>query len=136
MRRSTRLLSKEKSSSRITSNQLTNASTSRKKSKDILVEFDNYIFSVSFLYVGLFVCIIMPGITFLCLKQSVKLVNLLPSCIPGYILENKGCFQFNCKGANIDSSNCKSQWRMSHFSLTLLAYRGRGVYTPQNKCFL
>ena len=43
----------------------------------------------------------MPGITFPCLEQSVKLVNLLLSCIPQYILENKGCIQFNCKEANI-----------------------------------
>ena len=101
MRRSPRLLSKENGSYRIPSNQLTNASISRKKSEDILVVFDNYIFSVSILYVGLFVCIIMPGITFPCLEQSVKLVNLLLSCIPQYILENKGCIQFNCKEANI-----------------------------------
>ena len=93
---------------------MTNVSTSRKKSKNILVEFDNNISSVSILYVGLFVCIIMPGITFPCLEQSVKLVNLLLSYIAGHIIENKGCIQFNCKGANIDFfckiyQNCKFQ---------------------------
>ena len=78
------------------------------KSEEILVEFDNYIFSVSFLCVGLFVCIATPGITFPCLEQSVKLVNILLSYISGYILENKGCIQFNCKGTNIDFLFAKS----------------------------
>ena len=137
LRRSPRFLSKEKSCSRIPSNQLTNAS-----SEDILIEFDNYIFSVSILCVGLFACIIMPSITFPCLEQSVKLVNLLLSYIPRYILENKGCIQFNCKGENIDfflqnpSELQVSMKDIKLFTLTLLAYRGKELYTVLDKYFL
>ena len=96
----TRLFSKEKSSSRTPSNQLTNSSTVRKKSKDILAEFDYYIFSVGNLFVGLFYLCVYNNLwhNFPLLEQSIKLVNLLLSYIPGYILENKGCIQFNCKG--------------------------------------
>ena len=133
----TTVLSKEKSCSRIPSNQLTNAS-----SEDILIEFDNYIFSVSILCVGLFACIIMPSITFPCLEQSVKLVNLLLSYIARYILKNKGCIQFNCKGANIDfflqnpSELQVSMKVIKLFTLTLLAYWGKELYTVLDKYFL
>ena len=50
----------------------------------------------------------MSGITFPCLEQSVKLVNLLLSYIAGHIIENKSCIQFNCKGANIEFFFAKS----------------------------
>ena len=107
-----------------------------KKSKDILVESDNYLFSVSVLYVGLFMCIIMLGITFPCLKQSVKLVNLLLSYIPGYILENKGCIQFNCKGANIDSTVKLQVSRKSvTFFINPFSIQGKGGIHPPEQMF-
>ena len=142
LRRSPRLLSKEKRSSRIPSNQLTNVSTSRKKSKNILVEFDNNISSVSILYVGLFVCIIMPGITFPCLEQSVKLVNLLLSYIAGHIIENKGCVQFNCKEANIDfflQNLSKLQVSMKNITFLINPFSAQGeggIHRPEQMFFV